>query len=125
MGLWREARGANLLDGGAHFYRCYETADGKYLSVAAIEPQFYAELLQRLQLDEQAFEPQLDPARWGEMGARLAKLFRTKTRDEWCRLLEGTDACVAPVLSMSEARAHPHCRGARPRRAFRLGGRGG
>jgi alpha-methylacyl-CoA racemase len=107
-GIWQERRGENLLDGGAHFYRCYETRDGKYVSVAAIEPQFYAELLRRLKLEASEFEPQLDRARWPQMGERLAGVFRTKTRDEWCQLLEGTDACFAPVLSMDEARSHPH-----------------
>jgi alpha-methylacyl-CoA racemase len=110
MGLWGEARGENLLDGGAHFYRCYETSDGKYLSVAAIEPQFYAELLRRLGVEVADLDPQLDRERWGEMGDRLQRVFRSKTRDEWCKLLEGTDACVAPVLSMSEAQAHRHNR---------------
>jgi alpha-methylacyl-CoA racemase len=110
MGLWREQRGANLLDGGAHFYRCYETKDGKYVSVAAIEPQFYAELLNRLGLDAQEFEPQHDRAQWPRMGERLAAVFRGRTQEDWCRLLEGTDACFAPVLSLSAAADHPHNR---------------
>jgi alpha-methylacyl-CoA racemase len=108
MGIWQGWRGANLLDGGAHFYRCYETSDGGYVSVAAIEPQFYAELLRRLELDPSEFEPQMDRTRWPQMRRALEALFRTRTRDDWCRLLEGTDACVAPVLSMDEAQAHPH-----------------
>jgi alpha-methylacyl-CoA racemase len=110
MGLWREQRSANLLDGGAHFYRCYETKDAKYVAVGAIEPQFYAALLKSLALDPEEFQPQLDSTQWPRMCARLAEVFRTRTRDEWCALLEGTDACVAPVLSMTEARHHPHNR---------------
>jgi alpha-methylacyl-CoA racemase len=109
-GFWTERRGENLLDGGAHFYDAYETADGKYVAIGAIEPQFYAELLERLGLDVGEFEPQLERARWPEWKERLRALFLTRTRDEWCERLEGTDACFAPVLSMTEAHAHPHNR---------------
>jgi alpha-methylacyl-CoA racemase len=108
-GRWRDARGVNLLDGGAHFYDSYETADGKYVAVGAIEPQFYAELLTKLGLGEDsAFRAQFDAEGWPALTARLAALFRTKTREEWCALLEGTDACFAPVLSLAEAPLHPH-----------------
>jgi alpha-methylacyl-CoA racemase len=110
MGIWQEARGDNLLDGGAHFYRCYETQDGKYLAVAAIEPQFYTELLRRLELPVEEFTPQLDRTQWPRMAARLAAVFRSRTRDAWVALFEGSDGCLAPVLTMSEATVHPHNR---------------
>ena len=109
MGLHNaEIRGANILDGGAHFYSCYETADGKYVSIGSIEPQFYAQLIELAELDPEEFEPQLDPQRWPSLKAALADVFRQKTRDEWCKLLEGTDVCFAPVLSLNEAPGHPH-----------------
>jgi alpha-methylacyl-CoA racemase len=109
-GLWREERGANLLDGGAPFYGVYETADGRHLAVGALEPQFWAELVERLGLDAADLPAQLDRDRWPELRQRLEALFRTRTRDEWCELLAGTDACVAPVLGLGEAPAHPHNR---------------
>jgi alpha-methylacyl-CoA racemase len=109
-GLWREERGANLLDGGAPFYGVYQTADGRHLAVGALEPQFYAELLRRLGLDAGDLPAQLDRDGWPLLRERLAALFRTRTRDEWCELLAGTDACVAPVLGLGEAPAHPHNR---------------
>jgi alpha-methylacyl-CoA racemase len=109
-GLWREERGANLLDGGAPFYGVYETADGRHLAVGAMEPQFYAELLRRLGLDAGDLPGQLDRDGWPLLRERLAALFRTRTREEWCELLAGTDACVAPVLELGEAPAHPHNR---------------
>ena len=109
-GLWREERGANLLDGGAPFYGVYETADGRHLAVGALEPQFYAELLRRLGLDAGDLPGQLDRDGWPLVRERLAALFRTRTREEWCELLAGTDACVAPVLGLGEAPAHPHNR---------------
>jgi len=108
-GQWRDDRGTNLVDTGAHFYDVYETADGRYISVGAIEPQFYRELRSRLELlDDTAFDNQLDPAGWPSLTERLAALFRTKTRDEWCALLEHSDVCFAPVLSLGEAPFHPH-----------------
>jgi alpha-methylacyl-CoA racemase len=108
-GRWRDARGANLLDGGAHFYDSYETADGKYVAIGAIEPQFYALLLEKLGLNgDPAFRAQMDPAAWPALKARLNDIFRTKTRKEWCALMEGTDICFAPVLSLAEAPRHPH-----------------
>ena len=110
VGLWRAERGANLLDGGAPFYDVYETADGQYLAVGALEPQFYAELLARLGLDEGGLPAQADRDRWPELRERLAAAFRARTRAEWCEVFDGSDACVAPVLSPSEAPRHPHNR---------------
>jgi len=110
MGIWQDAPGTNMLDTGAHFYEVYETADGKYLAVGAIEHQFYAELLQRTGLENEDMPYQMDRAHWPAMKERFAALFKTKTRDEWQQLLEGTDACVVPVLSLSEAHEHPHNR---------------
>jgi alpha-methylacyl-CoA racemase len=108
MGFHRDARGTNLLDTGAHFYDVYATADGKHVAVGAIEPQFYAELLARLGLQNEKLPPQMERASWPAMRERLAAIFATKTRDEWSAVFEGSDACVAPVLSMREAAAHPH-----------------
>ena len=107
-GFWKEERGANMLDTGSHFYDAYETSDGEFVAIGAIEPQFYAELLNRIGVDPKSLPPQMDRASWPEAKDALAKVFRTKTRAEWCALLEGSDACFAPVLSMSEARRHPH-----------------
>jgi alpha-methylacyl-CoA racemase len=108
-GQWSNERGVNLLDGGAHFYDTYACADGKFLSVGAIEPQFYALLRERCGIaGDPAFDAQMDKSRWPLLRLRLADLFRTRTRDEWCALLEGTDACVAPVLDWDEAPAHRH-----------------
>ena len=101
-------RGTNITDSGAYFYEVYECADGRYVSVAAIEAKFHAELLRLLEIDPATMPPQMDRARWPEAKGRLAERFRTRTRDEWCALLEGTDACFAPVLSMEEAPDHPH-----------------
>ena len=110
MGQWTQQRGSNLLDGGAHFYDTYCCADGKYLSIGPIEPQFYALFLQKTGLADPDFSRQWDRARWPELKTRLAAHLLTRTRDEWCGLLEGTDACVAPVLDMDEAPEHPHNR---------------
>lgn len=107
-GAWTEEHEANPNDGGAHFYDVYATADGRHVSVAPMEPQFYAELLRRLGPDADGLPEQWDRERWPEATERLAAVFRTRTRDEWCDLLEGTDACFAPVLTMSEAPSHPH-----------------
>ena len=108
-GIYNGVRGTNLLDTGAHFYDVYETADGEYISVGAIETQFYAELLKLTGLAEETSLPhQLDQSQWPAMKERFVDLFKTKTRDEWCAILEATDACFAPVLSMAEAAAHPH-----------------
>jgi crotonobetainyl-CoA:carnitine CoA-transferase CaiB-like acyl-CoA transferase len=107
-GLGSHERGTNILDTGAHFYEVYECADGRWISVAAIEGKFYAELLRRLDIDPATVPPQMDHEHWPEAKARLAALFKTRTRDEWCGLLEGTDACFAPVLTTDEAPHHPH-----------------
>ena len=107
-GGWSEERGANTLDSGAPWYDVYQTADGKYVAIGAIEDKFFAELCQRLQLSD--LPAQHDRARWPEMRRRFAEAFKRKTRDEWCRVFEGSDACFAPVLSWSEARTHEHSR---------------
>lgn len=108
LGQWTNQRGENLLDGGAHFYDTYACADGRFIAVGAIEPPFYAELLQRCGIHDPLFDGQMDTARWPLLKLRLADIFRTRTREEWCALLEGTDACFAPVLDWDEAAAHPH-----------------
>ncbi len=108
MGAWSEKRGENILDTGAPFYDVYETADGKYVAIGAIEPKFYKELLERLGLDDALAQSQFDRSSWPKAKERLKAIFKTKTRDEWCELLEGTDSCFAPVLSMEEAPNHPH-----------------
>ena len=111
MGTWTDERGTNMLDTGAHFYEVYETSDGRYVSIGSIESQFYAELLRLSGLDgDPDFAHQMDRGRWPELKAKLAAVFKTKTRDEWCALMEGTDVCFAPVLSMAEAPEHAHIR---------------
>ena len=108
MGAWTGERGANLLDGGAPYYDVYETSDGRHVSIAAIEPKFYAELLERLGLSDETLPGQNDRAGWPALRARFTETFKRRTRDEWCALLEGTDACFAPVLDLVECRTHPH-----------------
>ena len=109
QGVWREEPGVNLLDTGAHFYDTYETKDGKFVSIGSIEPQFYAELRRLAGLEDDAeFDAQMNPAAWGHLKERLTALFKTKTRDEWDAIMEHTDVCYAPVLTMSEAANHPH-----------------
>jgi alpha-methylacyl-CoA racemase len=109
MGIWDEERGVNILDTGTHFYDTYETADGKWVSIGSIEPHFYAEMLRLTGLGEREDLPhQMDRARWPESKKMVAEMFRSKTRAEWDELLEGSDACYAPVLTMSEALEHPH-----------------
>jgi len=108
FGSWQDTREANMLDGGAPFYDTYACRDGKFLSVGAIEPQFYAQLLALCGATDPEFAKQWSQKRWPELKAKFAALFATKTRDDWCALLEGTDACVAPVLDMAEAPGHPH-----------------
>jgi alpha-methylacyl-CoA racemase len=107
-GTWTDRRSDNLIDGGAPFYGCYECADGKYVSIGALEPQFYALLMERCGLDDPAFGKQMDKTRWPQMKEKLCALFRSKTRDEWCSLLQGTDACFSPVLDWDEATRYPH-----------------
>jgi alpha-methylacyl-CoA racemase len=109
-GLWSDQAGTNLLDTGAPFYDTYETADGKFMSVGAIEPQFYAELLEGLGLDAEAMPHQYDRDAWPATAARFAEVFKTRTRDEWTETFDGTDACVAPILTLGEAPMHPHNR---------------
>ena len=101
--------GTNLLDTGAHFYDVYECSDGRYISIGSIEPQFYAELMRLTGLEgDDQFARQMDATQWPELKVRIAELFKTKTCDEWCELMEMTDVCLAPVLTMSEAAQHPH-----------------
>lgn len=107
-GLWSTDRESNLLDGGAPFYRCYETADGGYMSVGALEPQFFALLVEKAGLPETHTASQLDMSKWPSRHAVYAEAFRAKTRDEWTAIFEGTDACVAPVLDWNSAPEHPH-----------------
>lgn len=107
-GWWKEERGTNMLDTGAHFYDVYETSDGKYVSIGSIEPQFYAELIEKLELAGEDLPGQNDRSQWPQFKERFEKLFKTKTRDQWCEIMEGSDICFAPVLSMTEAQQHPH-----------------
>ena len=108
MGIWADERGTNMLDSGAHFYDVYETADGKYVSIGSIEPQFYAELLKHTGLEGEELPWQHDRTAWPDLKEKLAGIFKQKTRDEWSELMEGTDICFAPVLSLGEAPQHPH-----------------
>ncbi len=107
-GRWTNERGTNLLDGGAHFYNTYQCADGKYVAIGSIEPQFYALLLEKLGINDPDFQAQMEASRWPELKAKLTAIFKTKTRAEWCELMEGTDVCFAPVLDLDEAPQHPH-----------------
>ncbi len=107
-GGWQDRRGANMLDGGAPNYRCYECSDGRYVAVGALEPQFWAALIAALGLDAESTPSAYDPAQWSACATVLAARFATKTRDEWAAIFEPLDACVAPVLTLAEAPAHPH-----------------
>lgn len=109
-GLWRNERGDNVNDGGAHFYNAYACGDGHFITIASAEKQFYALLRQKLGLDDPAFDAQHDHKKWPALKERLAAIFKSKTRAEWCVLLEGTDVCFAPVLDWNEAPQHPHNR---------------
>jgi alpha-methylacyl-CoA racemase len=106
-GGWKDDRGINLLDGGAHFYDSYETSDGKYISLGSIEPQFYQQLVELAELDPEQFSHRSED-NWPALAEVLEGVFKQKTRDEWCELMEGTDVCFAPILSMAEAPHHPH-----------------
>ncbi|MEO8374986.1 MAG: CaiB/BaiF CoA-transferase family protein [Sphingomonas bacterium] len=108
MGMWGNPRGANLLDGGAHFYDTYETSDGKWVSIGAIEPQFYAGLRRVMGLEGAEWDAQFATSGWPELKAELARRFRTRTRDDWVFAFDGHEVCFAPVLSFDEAVAHPH-----------------
>jgi len=110
QGQWTTDRGSNLLDGGAHFYDVYETSDAKYISVGSIEPQFYALLREKAGLSEEHWNAQNDSRRWPEMKNSLEAIFKARSRDEWCELMEGSDVCFAPVLDYQEAPQHPHNR---------------
>jgi len=107
-GAWIEERGQNFLDSGSHFYNTYETADGKWVAVGSLEPQFYALLLEHTGIEDPDFQPQMDRTKWPGCKEKITAVFKTKTRDEWCEIMEGTDVCFAPVLSMEEAMAYPH-----------------
>jgi len=107
-GRFTDQRGTQMLDGGAHFYDTYETQDGLYICIGSIEPQFYAELIERAGLDASVFAPQMDVSKWGDLKRELQKVFRAKTQAQWCELMEGSDVCFAPVLSIFEAPDHPH-----------------
>jgi alpha-methylacyl-CoA racemase len=108
LGQWSDERGTNLLDSGAPFYEVYETADGHSVSVGALEPQFYADFIARLGPEAADLPPQHDVGRWPEAKKRMAEIFASRTRAEWCELLDAPDTCFAPVLSMAEAHLDPH-----------------
>uniref|UniRef100_Q07T44 L-carnitine dehydratase/bile acid-inducible protein F n=1 Tax=Rhodopseudomonas palustris (strain BisA53) TaxID=316055 RepID=Q07T44_RHOP5 len=107
-GRWKDGRESNLLDGGAHFYGTYECKDGEFIALGSIEPQFYAELRRLAGLIDPIYDRQLSPKDWPALKAKMVDVFKTKTRAEWCAIMEGTDVCFAPVLSLSEAPQHPH-----------------
>ncbi|HCO59486.1 MAG TPA: carnitine dehydratase, partial [Porticoccaceae bacterium] len=107
-GVQTDQRASNILDSGAHFYNTYETKDGLYVSIGSIETKFYAELLEKMQIDPDAMAPQMERESWPAMTEKLKELFLTKTRDEWCAIMENTDICFAPVLSLEEAPEYPH-----------------
>jgi alpha-methylacyl-CoA racemase len=107
-GGFTDKRGTNLLDGGAHFYDTYETSDAKHICIGSIEPQFYALLLEKAGLDREKFKPQMDAKQWPALKEELTRVFKTKTQAQWCEIMEGSDVCFAPVLSIFEAPDHPH-----------------
>lgn len=108
IGLFKHERESNILDGAAHFYDTYETADAKYISIGSIEPQFYALLIEKAQLDPQTFKPQMNMKQWPDLKEKLTAVFKTKTRAQWVEIMEGSDVCFAPILSLAEAPQHPH-----------------
>lgn len=108
LGLQSTEHGANMLDSGAHYYDVYETQDGKYISIGSIEPQFYALLIEKAGLNPEDFSAQQDRTQWPALKEKITEVFKTKTRDEWCAIMEGTDICFAPVLDFIEAQGHPH-----------------
>ena len=110
QGQWQTKRGSNLLDGGAYFYDVYETKDGKYISIGPLEPRLYDVLLEELGISHEELGPQYDHESWPEWSKKFSKVFKTRSRDEWCEKLEGSDACFAPVLDFNEAVLHPHNR---------------
>lgn len=108
MNMWTTDRFSNRLDGGAFYYGSYECSDDKYISVGSLEPQFYALLLEKAEITDPEFQEQLDEAAWPAKREKLKQLFKTRTRQQWCDIMEGTDVCFAPVLGLKEAPAHPH-----------------
>ena len=108
MNMWTTDRFSNRLDGGAFYYGSYECSDGKYISIGSLEPQFYALLLEKAEITDPEFQEQLDEAAWPAKREKLNQLFKTRTRQQWCDIMEGTDVCFAPVLGLKEAPAHPH-----------------
>ena len=108
MNMWTTDRFSNRLDGGAFYYGSYECSDGKYISIGSLEPQFYAVLLEKAEITDPEFQEQLDEAAWPAKREKLNQLFKTRTRQQWCDIMEGTDVCFAPVLDLKEAPAHPH-----------------
>jgi alpha-methylacyl-CoA racemase len=107
-GIWSNEKGTNLLDSGSHFYDTYECADGRWISVGSIEPQFYALLRDKAGLEDAEWERQMEREAWPELKAKLAEVFKSKSREQWCAIMEGSDVCFAPVLDLDEAPAHPH-----------------
>jgi alpha-methylacyl-CoA racemase len=108
MGRWVEGRESNFLDGGAHFYGIYQCSCGNFVSIGSIEPQFYALLREHAGLSEACFDAQMDRKAWPELKQKLTQIFKSKSRAEWCKIMEGTDICFAPILTMAEAPKHPH-----------------
>jgi len=108
MNMWTTDRASNKLDGGAHYYSSYECSDGKFISIGSIEPQFYALLLEKCEISDESFAAQQEQAGWPSLKEKLTALFLSKTREEWCELMEGSDVCFAPVLDLGEAPNHPH-----------------
>ena len=107
-GVWTDQRRSNLLDGGAHFYDTYQCADGEWIAIGSIEPQFYALLLEKTGITDPAFKAQMDRAQWPALREKLAAAIASKTQDEWCAIMAGTDVCFGPVLSLEDAPKHPH-----------------
>ena len=108
IGRWTEGRDQNFLDGGAHFYGVYECSCGNFISIGSIEPQFYALLREHAGLTDADFDAQMDRKAWPALKEKLTKVFKSKTREDWCKIMEGTDICFAPILTMAEAPKHPH-----------------
>ena len=108
MGHWEDSRESNLLDGFAHFYDTYECSDNKYIAIGSIEPQFYSELLEKLEIDDEQFKDQHNKQIWPELKEKMAAKIKLKSRSEWVEIFSDSDACVSPVLSMEEAQEHPH-----------------
>ena len=106
--MWKDERRSNLLDGGAHFYDTYRCADGKWISIGSIEPQFYALLLEKTGITDPQFANQMSRDEWPELKAKLAAVLAKKTQAEWCAIMDATDICFAPVLTLDEAPSHPH-----------------